>query len=51
MPEGEGGIDFRVVGSPLQNTAGTGKTGDVLLATTGLGSTGHGFIRIEAYKK
>jgi len=51
MPEGEGGIDFRMVGAPLQNTSGAGKTGDLLLASTGLGATGRGFIRIEAYKK
>jgi hypothetical protein len=51
LPEGESGIDFMAIGGPLLNTSGAGKTGDLLLATTGLGATGKGQIRIEGYKK
>lgn len=49
--EGTGGIDMSVIGGPIRNTAGDGKTGDLLLATTGLGNGDNGYIRIHAKKK
>lgn len=49
--EGSDGYDFTLVGGPLINTAGTGKTGDLLFTTVGLGSGDSGTIRIEGYKR
>lgn len=50
-PQGDGGYDFGLIGGPLVNTAGTGKTGDLLISTSGLGSNDSGTIRIEGYKR
>ena len=46
-----GGIDFYQTGQPLVNNAGTGKTGKLLLTTSGLGSTSRGTIIIEGIHK
>lgn len=50
-PEGEGGIDFNVIGGPLRNTAGSGKTGDLNFTTVGLGNGDDGYIRLQCKKK
>ena len=49
--DGEGGIDFTDIGGALRNTSGSGKTGDVLFTTAGLGSGEKGYIRVQARKK
>lgn len=49
--DGEGGIDFTDIGGPLRNTAGAGKTGDLLFTTVGLVATGKGYIRVQCRKK
>lgn len=49
--EGEGGLDYMQIGGPIQNNAGTGKTGDLLMTTVGLGSGDKGTIRLECRKK
>ena len=50
-PEGEGGFDFSQIGGPIINRSGTGKTGDLLITTVGLGSGDSGTLRIEGYKR
>ena len=47
---GSGFFDYNPFGG-LPNNAGTGKTGDVFLATNGLGSGEKGFIIVEMTKK
>ena len=49
--DGEGGIDFSSVGGPLRNTAGAGKTGDLLFSTSGLVANEKGYIRVQCRKK
>ena len=46
MPEGTGGIRFNETGAHLTNNAGAGKTGDILITTSGLGAAGHGTLII-----
>lgn len=48
---GEGGLNFREIGGPINNNAGDGKTGDILLTTIGLGSGERGTITLEMVKK
>lgn len=48
LPQGVcGGHRFADTGAHLTNTAGTGVTGNLLLATSGLGASGRGSIFIE----
>ena len=49
LPEGEDIFDFTKFGG-LPNNAGTGKTGDIMISTIGLGSTDHGTIVLEMEK-
>lgn len=49
--EGEGGLDFNQVSGPINNNAGAGKTGDLVLATSGLGSGDTGTIILTMRKK
>jgi hypothetical protein len=51
LVEGDSGVDYSVIGGPIQNDAGAGVTGDVNLSTVGLGSGDVGTIRLEFYKK
>ena len=50
IPEGDSGFDYTMVGGPLNDNSGTGKTGDVNITTVGLGSGDRGTIRLE-FKK
>lgn len=49
--QGESGVDYSVIGGPIQSDAGTGVTGDVNITTVGLGAGDIGTIRLEFYKK
>jgi hypothetical protein len=49
--EGEGGIDFNLLGGPLNNNSGSGKTGDIMMSTSGLSSGDTGSIILVMRKK
>lgn len=49
--EGESGLDFMEVGGPITNNAGSGKTGDVVMTTNGIGNGDSGTIRFWFIKK
>lgn len=49
LSEYDGEIDFFGMGAPLQNNAGTGKTGKILLSTSGLAAGDYGTIIINGY--
>jgi hypothetical protein len=49
LSEYDGEIDFFEMGAPLLNNAGTGKTGKLLLSTTGLAAGDYGTIIIKGY--
>ena len=48
---GESGLDFSNIGGPLIDRSGTGRTGDVLVTTLGLGAGEAGKIILEFVKK
>lgn len=50
LEEGEGGVDWTDAGGVVKNNAGDGKTGDVKITTTGLGSGDKGTIRLWMVK-
>lgn len=51
LAEGTGHMDFsNLIAGGLSNNSGTGKTGDILLATSGVGSADTGFITITVNK-
>lgn len=50
LPEGEDIVDYERFGG-LQNTAGTGKTGDIMITTTGLAAGDVGILTLEFRKK
>jgi hypothetical protein len=49
LSEYDGEIDFFEMGAPLLNNAGTGKTGKLLLSTSGIAAGDYGTIIIKGY--
>jgi hypothetical protein len=50
ITEGDSGFDYMVAGGPKVDRTTTGKTGDILITTLGLGSGDCGTMRLE-FKK
>ncbi len=50
IPAGHSFMDFEYTGGGI-NRSGTGKTGDIMITTVGLGSGDKGSIRLELRKK
>jgi len=50
IPVGDSGFDYTVAGGPKNNTAGAGKTGSVLITTSGLTGLSKGTLRLEFRK-